>query len=127
MKKNGRRSFVLSKPAKIVSSASFVGEKEGMGPLGSRFDVICHDDTLGLKSWEQAESRMLESAVSVSAAAHLAAARSVITMCDLDGPSLCAENPYQGGPVYDGARIRMTDVPGLGFTGEMPVSWQSAL
>ena len=36
---------------------------------------------------------MLESAISVSGAAHLAAARSVITMCDLDGPGLCAENP----------------------------------
>jgi len=46
-----------------VSAASFVGDKEGKGPLGSKFDTICRDDTLGLKSWEQAESRMLESAV----------------------------------------------------------------
>lgn len=63
MKKTGKRSFRLESAARIVSSASFVGEKEGEGPLGAKFDTVCHDDTLGLKSWEQAESRMLESAV----------------------------------------------------------------
>ena len=58
---------------------------------------------------------MLESKVSVSAAAHLAAACEVITMADLDGPSLCREDPYPGGPVYDGPIIRMTDDPGIGI------------
>ena len=59
---------------------------------------------------------MLESAVSVSGAAHLAAARPVITMCDLDGPSLCAENPYEGGPVYREHRIFLPETPGIGIT-----------
>ncbi|MBQ5488405.1 MAG: stage V sporulation protein AD [Clostridia bacterium] len=59
----GRNSFVLRSKPRVVSSASFVGEKEGEGPLGSCFDVVCRDDTLGLKSWEKAESRMFESAV----------------------------------------------------------------
>ncbi len=63
MKKHGRQSFGLGSPVRIASSGSFVGEKEGQGPLGDEFDVICRDDTLGLKSWEQAESRMLESSV----------------------------------------------------------------
>ncbi len=62
-KKTGKRSFRLASPVRIVSSGSFVGEKEGQGPLGKKFDTICRDDTLGLDSWEQAESRMLESAV----------------------------------------------------------------
>lgn len=66
---------------------------------------------------------MLESAVSVSAAAHLAAARSIITMCDLDGPSLCAQNPYEGGPVYEGEKIVLTGAPGIGFSGTMPVKF----
>ena len=66
---------------------------------------------------------MLESAVSVSAAAHLAGARNIIRMCDLDGPSLCAENPYTGGPVYDGPAIRLTDAPGIGIE-NMPVIFE---
>ena len=58
---------------------------------------------------------MLESAVSVSAGAHLAGARGIIRYCDLDGPSLCAENPYTGGPVFDGPRILLPETPGIGI------------
>lgn len=59
---------------------------------------------------------MLESKIAVSAAAHLAAAKSVITRADLDGPSLCREDPYTGGPVYTGSRILMNDTYGMGIT-----------
>ena len=67
---------------------------------------------------------MLESAVSVSAGAHLAAASPIIRYCDLDGPSLCAENPYTGGPLYEGARIRMTETPGIGID-HLPVRFET--
>ena len=67
---------------------------------------------------------MLESAVSVSGGAHLAAARSVITLCDLDGPSLCAENPYSGGPSYREQQIILPETPGIGIT-RVPVDFQS--
>ena len=67
---------------------------------------------------------MLESAVSVSAGAHLAAARSIIRYCDLDGPSLCAENPYAGGPVYSGPWIDLTETPGIGLT-DVPVRFEN--
>ena len=68
---------------------------------------------------------MLESAVSVSAAAHLAGAKDCITMCDLDGPSLCAENPYHGGPLYEGAKIFLPEsLPGIGFDEDMPVRFE---
>ena len=50
---------------------------------------------------------MLESKVSVSAGVHLAAARSCVTMADLDGPSLCKVDPYEGGPVYRASFIRI--------------------
>ena len=66
---------------------------------------------------------MMESAVSVSAGVHLAAAKSIITMCDLDGPSLCAVNPYEGGPIYEGEKMILTENPGTGFTGTMPVEF----
>ncbi len=59
---------------------------------------------------------MLESKVSVSAGAHLAAARSCVTMTDLDGPSLCAEDPYEGGPVFNGPDILLTNESGIGIS-----------
>ncbi len=58
---------------------------------------------------------MLESKVSVSAGAHLAGARSCITMADLDGPSLCAGDPYEGGPVYSGPKIYLNEDAGIGI------------
>ena len=58
---------------------------------------------------------MLESKIAVSAAAHLAAAKGVITRADLDGPSLCSEDPYSGGPAFMGSRIIMNAKPGLGI------------
>lgn len=57
---------------------------------------------------------MLESKLSVSAAAHLAAAKSIIAFADLDGPAMCAVDPIVGGPVFSGPDILMTGDPGLG-------------
>ena len=48
---------------------------------------------------------MLESKLSVSAAVHLAAAKSIITKIDLDGPLLCKEDPIIGGPNFDNHRL----------------------
>ena len=59
---------------------------------------------------------MLESKIAVSAAAHLAAAKGIITRADLDGPSLCREDPCEGGPVFEGSRITMNESGGLGIT-----------
>jgi L-Ala-D/L-Glu epimerase len=59
---------------------------------------------------------MLESSISVAAAVHLAVAKSnVIKKVDLDGPSLCAFNPVDGGVVFNEAEISITDAPGLGI------------
>lgn len=63
---------------------------------------------------------MLESKIAVSAAAHLSAAKRIITRADLDGPSLCRTDPYIGGPEFAGPRIRMNETPGLGIT-KVPV------
>jgi len=67
---------------------------------------------------------MLESKLAVSAGAHLAAARGIITKADLDGPGLCKIDPYEGGPVFDGGVIRMSDAPGLGITSVPAANWQ---
>lgn len=58
---------------------------------------------------------MLESKISVSAAAHLAAAKKIITRADLDGPSLCKTDPFEGGPDFIENRIVMNDLPGIGI------------
>lgn len=59
---------------------------------------------------------MLESKIAVSAAAHLAAGRSIITKADLDGPALCKYDPYNGGPIFENEKIIMNETPGLGIT-----------
>jgi o-succinylbenzoate synthase len=60
---------------------------------------------------------MLESSISVAAAAHVAIARAdVITRIDLDGPSLCTYDPVEGGATFDEAVITVSDAPGLGIT-----------
>lgn len=59
---------------------------------------------------------MLEAKVSVNAAVHLAAAKSIITKIDLDGPVLCSEDPVEGGAIFDEYKITLNDAPGLGVT-----------
>lgn len=60
---------------------------------------------------------MLEAKVSVTAAVHLAAAKSIITKIDLDGPVLCSEDPIIGGAVFNNYSITLPDKPGLGIEG----------
>ncbi|OAA92878.1 dipeptide epimerase [Clostridium coskatii] len=58
---------------------------------------------------------MLEAKVSVTAAVHLACAKSIITKIDLDGPVLCKEDPINGGAIFNESKITLTDKPGLGI------------
>ncbi len=59
---------------------------------------------------------MLETAIGVSAAAHVAVAKSnSITRVDLDAPSLATINPVVGGVLFDGSEISISDAPGLGI------------
>jgi o-succinylbenzoate synthase len=59
---------------------------------------------------------MLETAIGVSAAAHVAVAKAnSITRVDLDAPSLATVNPVVGGVSFDGSEIRISEAPGLGI------------
>jgi L-alanine-DL-glutamate epimerase-like enolase superfamily enzyme len=59
---------------------------------------------------------MVETSISVAAAAHIAVAKAdVITKVDLDGPSLCKFNPVDGGVLFNDSEISITDAPGLGI------------
>ena len=57
-------------------------------------------------------SCMVESSVGVTAAAHLAP---LCDYADLDGPLLIKDDPYRG-LEYDGAKMSLPDLPGLGVT-----------
>lgn len=58
---------------------------------------------------------MMECSISVTAAAHLAASRSIIKGYDLDAPLFCSSNPAKGGMTYNGSKVCLSDLPGLGI------------
>ena len=43
-----------------------VGKKEGEGPLGSLFDMICDDDKFGQDNWEKSESQLQKEALTLA-------------------------------------------------------------
>lgn len=59
-KRIGQRTVKLENNPTIIATSSIVGPKEGEGPLKDYFDIILEDDLFGEKSWELAESKMVE-------------------------------------------------------------------
>ena len=59
-KRVGKRTVKLQNNPTIISAASVVGPKEGQGPLKDKFDLILSDDLYGEKTWELAESKMVQ-------------------------------------------------------------------
>lgn len=62
----GLQSLSFQKPPYILASGNVVGKKEGEGPLGKEFDVICEDDKFGADNWEDAESTLQKDAVALA-------------------------------------------------------------
>lgn len=58
---------------------------------------------------------MIENKIGVTAAAHLAAAKSNITRMDLDAPLLLTTEPIEGGITFAGPKIVLPSSPGLGI------------
>lgn len=83
---------------------------------GGLSNAIRIADIAGMYHVECMIGCMLETSISVAAAVHLAVAKSdVITKVDLDGPSLCAFDPVDGGVIFNESEITVTDAPGLGI------------
>jgi L-alanine-DL-glutamate epimerase-like enolase superfamily enzyme len=59
----------------------------------------------------------LETTVSITAAASIAAARSSVCFVDLDAPLWLANSPVVGGVTYSGPHIRFPEEAGLGISG----------
>lgn len=62
-KRIGNRTVRLKSEPTIISTASIVGPKESQGPLSKYFDIKLDDDLFGEKSWEFAESKMVQTAM----------------------------------------------------------------
>ncbi|MGL5751805.1 MAG: stage V sporulation protein AD [Paraclostridium sp.] len=62
-KRIGNRTVVLNSKPVIISTASVVGPKESKGPLSEYFDIKLDDHLCGEKSWEFAESKMIQTAM----------------------------------------------------------------
>lgn len=68
LNRRGASTCVFPNMPVIVSTASVVGPREGKGPLGSLFDLVCSDTLCGEVSWEKAETKMLRHAVDLAQA-----------------------------------------------------------
>lgn len=58
---------------------------------------------------------MLESAISVTAALHLAWSYENVIYADLDGPTLAKTSSYEGGIAYKQGELSLSESPGLGI------------
>lgn len=56
--------ITFSSPPVLTAGMSVVGKREGEGPLGGYFDLICHDEKFGEKTFEKGEANMFSIAVS---------------------------------------------------------------
>lgn len=60
MSQQGSTSLRFDNEVYILNNASIVGEKEGDGPYGDFFDKVEVDPFFGMKTWEEAESKLQE-------------------------------------------------------------------
>ncbi len=63
MKLNGNYVREFENPVYVASSAACVGKKESEGPLKDIMDVCFSDDGIGCSSWEDAEAKLIKTAV----------------------------------------------------------------
>ena len=59
----GKQSILFPNRPAVAAWASVVGKKEGEGPLRGRFDKVERDGHAGRKSWEQAETKLQQTAL----------------------------------------------------------------
>ena len=117
-KKRGAHSYVLLSRPRIRSYASIAGQKEASGPLGHTFDETFTDDTLGQKSWERAEAKMLERA------ADLALSKAKVYA---DGVDVFLGGDLLNQIVSSGYTARQLGIPFLGLYGACSTMAESLL
>ena len=60
MNRLGKQTFVFNNYPRVIGNYSVVGPKEGKGNFAQFFDEISDNDLFGEKSYEKAESKMIE-------------------------------------------------------------------
>ncbi|MCM1529145.1 MAG: stage V sporulation protein AD [Alistipes sp.] len=103
-----RGVFHFDSPPKIRSFAALVGDKEGQGPLGFCFDQVVKDAHFGCKTWEQAESRFQQEAVSLALRKAELTKEEVDVVCAGDLINQCTCSSYG---------LRELEIPFLGLYG----------
>ncbi len=78
MAKRKGKTVILDSLPRIIANAAVVGKKEGEGPLGSEFDEVYEDTTMGEECWEKSESEFLKRAI------ELAISKSALTGAEVD-------------------------------------------
>ena len=61
--KVGNQSWKFNNDVFLLEAATAVGQVESQGPLKDYFDLSYDDPYCGQKSWEQAESQLMRSAI----------------------------------------------------------------
>jgi len=62
-KKEGNQTIVFEHSPHIIATNAIGGSKESQGPLGSLLDETIQDDLWGEKSWEKAESKLMQQTI----------------------------------------------------------------
>lgn len=104
----GTQTIVFDHHPVLLSSAAIAGKKEGDGPLAAYFDHIGTDTRLGQKSWEKAESRLQELALSTAAKKAALSYRELDVLFAGDLLNQCISSAFA---------IRDTQIPFLGLYG----------
>ena len=65
-KRIGSRTIKLTNNPTIIEATSIVGPKESKGPLKKWFDIKMQDHLFGKKSWELAESKMIQTVMTTT-------------------------------------------------------------
>jgi L-alanine-DL-glutamate epimerase-like enolase superfamily enzyme len=101
---------------RIVNARAAQGVNLKLAKLGGPLTVLWlaqRARALGLRLMAGA---MVETRVGLLAMAHVVAALGGVDWVDLDTAFLLADDPFQGGWMFDGPRIRLIGDPGLGVS-----------
>ena len=116
--KLGNRTFRPDQPVYIAEWASVVGKKEAEGPLGHGFDIRSMDTKFGEKTWEQAEKKMQQLALTKLLS------KAKLTTKDLD---LVFSGDLLNQCIGSSFTLRNMNIPHLGLYGACSTMAQSLL
>ena len=116
--KLGKRTFRPAMPVYISAWASVAGKKEAEGPLGHGFDIRSMDTKFGEKTWELAEKKMQQLALTKLLS------KAKLTTRDLD---LVYSGDLLNQCIGSSFTLRNTGIPHLGLYGACSTMAQSLL